>query len=195
MRGIMKAVTEAEIDAQEGLEDASHTPPRKRIGSRRIDLKRIDKTTLALSLVIAIGLVLIGRGLAVSLTGDDRADLPDAIESVEPFPEAVQVLSQTRVFVDLDPGYTGVFVIDGVELATINIEDVDEQFSAEPGQQIDLPATTVFEPGNFTLTFTPSDEALVQKFDTGLHRAQVIYWKITEGRQRARSYNWTFTVV
>ena len=73
--------------------------------------------TLAFSLVIAIGLVLIGRGLAVSLTGDDRANLPDTIESVEPFPEAVQVLSQTRVFVDLEAGYTGVLVIDGVELA------------------------------------------------------------------------------
>jgi hypothetical protein len=190
MPGIMEPVTEAEIDAHDGVDDPSHPRPRK-----RIDPKRIDKVTLALSLVIAIGLVLVGRGLAVSLTGDDRANLPDTIESVEPFPEAVQVLSQTRVFVDLEAGYTGVLVIDGVELPTINIDDIDEQFSAEPGQQIDLPATTIFEPGNYTLTFTPSDDALVKKFDVGLHRAQVIYWKITEGRQRPRSYSWTFTVV
>jgi hypothetical protein len=195
MPGIMEPVTEAEIDAHDGVDDPSHPRPRKRIDPKRIDPKRIDKVTLALSLVIAIGLVLIGRGLAVSLTGDDRANLPDTIESVEPFPEAVQVLSQTRVFVDLDAGYTGVLVIDGVELPTINIDDIDEQFSAEPGQQIDLPATTIFEPGNYTLTFTPSDDALVKKFDVGLHRAQVIYWKITEGRQRPRSYSWTFTVV
>jgi len=183
--GIMGTVTEAEIDAQDGVEETSNPQPRK----------RIDKVTLALSLAIAVGLVLIGRGLAVSLTGDDRAKLPDTIESVEPYPEAVQVLSQSRVFVDLETGYTGVLVIDGVELPTINIDDVAQQFDAEPGQQIDLPATTIFEPGNFTLTFVPSDAALVKKFDTGLHRAEVIYWKIVEGRQRPLSYTWTFNVI
>jgi hypothetical protein len=195
MPGIMERVTEAEIEPQDGVEETLHPQPRKRIDPKRTDPKRIDKVTLALSLVIAVGLVLIGRGLAVSLTGEARAKLPDTIETVEPYPEAVQVLSQSRVFVDLETGYTGVLVIDGVELPTINIEDVDEQFSAEPGQQIDLPATTIFEPGNYTLTFVPSDDALVKKFDTGLHRAEVIYWKIEEGRQRPLSYTWTFTVV
>ena len=79
---------------------------------------------LAFSLVIAMGLALIGRGLAVSITGDDRANLPETIESVEPVPEAVQVLSQTSVFVDLEAGYTGVLVIDGIELPTVNIDDL-----------------------------------------------------------------------
>jgi hypothetical protein len=194
--GIMELVTEANTAAEneaktradDEVDQAANEEPQ---ASR----KRFDKTTLALSLLIAIGLVLVGRGLAVSLTGDARAKLPDTIEEVDPYPEAVQVLSQTRVFVDLDAGYTGVLVIDGVELPTISIEDVDQQFEAEPGQQIDLPATTIFEPGNFTLTFTPSDDALVKKFDTGLHRAQVIYWKIIEGRQRPLSYSWTFSVI
>jgi hypothetical protein len=185
----MGAVTEANIDAAPDAQDAVDEPVRAK------PRKRIDKWTLVLSLVIAVGLVLIGRGLAVSLTGDDRAKLPDTIESVEPYPEAVQVLSQSRVFVDLDPGYTGVLVIDGVELPTINIDDVAEQFEAEPGEQIDLPASTIFEPGNFTLTFAPSEDALVHKFETGLHRAQVIYWKVIEGRQRPLSYSWTFTAV
>ena len=185
----MEPVTEANIDAAPDAQDAVDDPPERK---RR---KRIDKWTLALSLVIAVGLVLIGRGLAVSLTGDDRAKLPVEIESVEPYPEAVQVLSQSRVFVDLEPGYTGVLVVDGVELPTIDIDDVDEQFEADPGQQIDLPATTIFEPGNFTLTFVPSEDALVHKFETGPHQAQVIYWKITEGRQYPLSYTWTFNVV
>jgi hypothetical protein len=194
--GIMELVTEANTAAEneaktradDEVDQAANEDPQ---ASR----KRFDKTTLALSLLIAIGLVLVGRGLAVSLTGDARAKLPDTIEEVDPYPEAVQVLSQTRVFVDLDAGYTGVLVIDGVELPTISIEDVDQQFEAEPGQQIELPATTIFEPGNYTLTFTPSDDALVKKFDTGLHRAQVIYWKIIEGRQRPLSYSWTFSVI
>lgn len=185
----METVTEANIDAAPDAQDAVDRPPEGR------PRKRVDRWTLALSLVIAVGLVLIGRGLAVSLTGDARAKLPAEIESVEPYPEAIQVLSQSRVFVDLEPGYTGVLVIDGVELPTIDIDDIDEQFEAEPGQQIELPATTIFEPGNFTLTFVPSAEALVDKFDTGPHQAQVIYWKITEGRQHPLSYSWTFNVV
>ena len=185
----MDPVTEANIDAAADAQDAVDSRPEPK------PRKRIDKWTLGLSLLIAVGLVLIGRGMAVSLTGDDRAKLPDEIESVEPFPEAVQVLSQSRVFVDLESGYTGVLVIDGVELPTVNIDDVDQQFSAEPGQQIDLPATTIFEPGNFTLTFTPGDDALVKKLDTGQHTAQVIYWKIVEGRQHPLSYSWTFNVI
>jgi hypothetical protein len=187
--GIMEAVTEANIDAVPDAQDAVEQPVQRK------PRRRIDKWTLLFSIVIAVGLVLVGRGFAVSLTGNDRAKLPDTIQEIEPFPEAVQVLSQSRVFVDLEEGYTGVLVIDGVELPTINIDDVNQQFDAEPGQQVQLPATTIFEPGNFTLTFTPSDDALVKKFDTGLHTAQVIYWKIIEGRQRPLSYSWTFTVV
>jgi hypothetical protein len=185
----MEPVTEANIDAERDAQDVVEDAP------RRAPHRRVDKGTLLLSLVIAAGLVLIGRGLAVSLTGAARAKLPDTIESVEPYPEAVQVLSQSRVFVDLVSGYTGVLVIDGVELPTVNIEDVDQPSSSDPGQQIDLPPTTIFEPGNYTLTFTPSDKALVKKFDTGLHRVEVIYWKIIEGRQRPLSYSWTFTVI
>jgi hypothetical protein len=188
---MMEFVTEANIEAHADLPDeavAASPPPERR-------RRRIDKTLLLISFVIAIGLALIVRGLAVSITGDDRANLPETIESVEPVPAAEQVLSQTRVFVDLDNGYTGVLVIDGVELPTVSIDDLAEQFTAEPGQQIDLPATTIYEPGNSTLTFTPSDDALVQKFETGPHRVQVIYWKVIEGRQRPRSYSWTFTAV
>jgi hypothetical protein len=188
-------VTEANVDAGSqvhGTADdvgpaADDNAPRPR--------RRIDKGLLGLSLLIAVGLVFVGRGLAVSITGDERAKLPETIERVDPVPEAVQVPNQTSLFVDLESGYTGVLVIDGTELPTVDIDDLAEQFSAEPGQQIELPATTIYEGGNATLTFTPSDEALITGFDTGLHRAQVIYWRVEESRQRPRTYSWTFTVV
>jgi hypothetical protein len=180
-------VTDAHIDADPDTErDVPPTPTRRR--------RRVDKGLLALSLLIAVGLVLVARGVAVSITGDDRANLPDTIESVEPVPEAVQVLNQTNVFVDLVAGYTGVLVIDGFELETVNIDDVVTA-DAEPGSQVDLPDTTVYEPGNATLSFAPNDDAPVTGFETGVHQAQVIYWKVEEGRQRARSYTWTFNVV
>jgi hypothetical protein len=157
--------------------------------------RRIDKGLLAVSVAIAVGLVLMGRGLLAGVTGDERANLPDRIEAVEPVPEAIQVLAQTNVFVDLTSGYTGVLVIDGIEIPTVDVGEIAGQAGFEPGQQIDLPPVTIYEPGNATLTFTPSDDALISEFTPGQHQAQVLYWRPEDGRGKARSYTWAFTVV
>lgn len=156
--------------------------------------RRIDKGLLAISAVIAIGMVIVVRGILVGVTGDDRSDMPDLIESVSPVPEAVQVLSQSNVFVDLAAEHTGVLVIDGVEIDTVAVDDIGN-ISVEPGEQVDLPPVTIYEPGNATLTFTPSADAPIETFESGEHLAEVVYWRIDEGRNRARSYTWTFTVV
>ncbi len=155
---------------------------------------RIDKTLVIVILLVGLGIALVGRGLLVGITGEDRANLPELIEQVDPVPESVQVLSQSNVFVDLATGYTGVLVIDGLEIETININELRTP-EVKPGEQIDLPAVTIFDPGNATLTFSPSDNAAIRDFSEGQHRAEVIYWKVEDGRQRARSYSWTFNVV
>jgi hypothetical protein len=160
------------------------------VGRRR--RRRLDKGLLLASLGIALGMVLVIRGLAVGITGDERAGLPDTIEEVEPVPDAVQVLGQTRVFVDLATGYTGVLVIDGIELETVDIQRYATQ---RAGQQVDLPPVTIFEGGNNTLTFIPNDAAPIDRFSSGLHRVQVIYWEIDVGRERARSFSWFFNAV
>lgn len=156
--------------------------------------RRIDKTLLAVSLVCAIGIMLVIRGLLVGVTGEERSDLPAAIERVDPVPEAVRVLSQTSVFVDLAPGYTGRLVVDGVEIETVGIDEIGNE-SVEPGQQVSLPPATIYEPGNATLTFTPAAGAPVEEFGEGLHEATVVYWRIDEGPERSRSYTWTFNTV
>lgn len=163
-------------------------------GGRRRRRRPIDKSLLVVSLVIGIGLFLVIRGLAIGISGDDRVPLPELIEEVDPVPEAVQVPNQTRVFVDLATGYTGVLVIDGVEIETVSIRDLAETQSVEPGQQLELPPVTVYEGGNNTLTFVPNDDAPITEFTTGEHRAQVIYWQEEIGRQRAKSFSWTFNV-
>ena len=128
------------------------------------------------------------------MTGDDRSDVPDLIERVDPVPEAVQVLSQTGVFVDLATGYTGVLIIDGTEIQTVSVDDLAD-IDVEPGQQIDIPAVTIYEAGNATLTFTPSDDAPVERFESGEHKVQVVYWRVDQDRRRARTFTWTFNVV
>lgn len=159
-----------------------------------VDRRRVDKTLVLVIVLLGVGAFMVVRGLLVGITGDERADLPPLIESLEPVPEAVQVLSQSSVFVDLATGYTGVLVIDGVELETVNLDEIG-QVDAEPGQQIDLPPVTIYEPGNATLTFTPNAGAAITQFTEGRHSAEVIYWRIEDGRQRARTFSWTFDVV
>jgi hypothetical protein len=36
---------------------------------------------------------------------------------------------------------------------------------------------------------------VISEFSDGEHRAKVIYWRVEDGRQQARSYAWTFNVV
>ena len=156
--------------------------------------RRIDPSLLLVSAVIAVGLVLVARGFLVSVTGEERSDLPATIESVAPVPDAEQALAQTNVFADLAPGYTGVLVIDGVEIETVDLSEVQAN-PVEPGEQVSIPPVTVFEPGNSTLTYTPSSNGPVPRFDPGVHRVEVIHWRVDEGRQRARSFTWQFVVV
>jgi len=147
---------------------------------------------LVASLIIAISMVAIGVGISIAITGVDRQGLPDALEEVSPPRAASQVPAQTQVFVDLQTGFTGVLVIDGLELQTINLDEV--RGNSKPGQEVKVPPATIFEPGNATLTFDPSPESTISEFSQGEHIIQVIYWKSIEGRGRARSYSWSFTV-
>ena len=154
----------------------------------------IDKSIVAVSLALLVGLILVTFGVLSGVTGDDRSPLPEFIEEVVPVPEAVQVLNQTSVFVDLAPGHTGRLVIDDIAIDTVGVDELGS-IAAQPGVQIDLPPVTIFEPGNSTLTFTPSANAPITEFVEGEHTVQVVYWLIADGEQRARSYTWTFSTV
>ena len=155
-------------------------------------IRRPQWPLLLASLAIAVCLVAIGIGVAGSVTGRSAYRLPDEVEQIDPLPAAVRVPAQTSVFVDLQTGYTGVLVIDGLELETVNIESLQDK--NKPGQQIKLPPTTIYEPGNSTLTFDPSDDAQIASFSQGEHQVRVIFWKLIEGRSTSRSYSWTFNV-
>ena len=158
----------------------------------RTPLRRPQLSLLLVSLAIAICLVAIGIGVSMSVTGGGRKGLPSAIEEISPVRNAVQVPSQAQVFVDLQSGYQGVMVIDGLELETVNIDEV--RGNSKPGQEVRLPPTTIYEPGNATLSFDPTPESTISEFTQGEHIVKVIYWKTIDGRSRARSYTWSFTV-
>ena len=159
--------------------------------------RRLDRGLLAASLVIASGLVLIIYGFTSAVTGNDGIDRPEAIESVQPVENAIQVLQQDQIIVDLQAGFEGRLVVDGIELPTtvIGQSDVDPNEQPAPGQQIDLPTTAVFDPGNAVLSFQPVEGALSESFTEGEHEVTVFFWAIEDGPQQARAYTWTFDVV
>ncbi|MGH9136218.1 MAG: hypothetical protein ACRD0G_04115 [Acidimicrobiales bacterium] len=162
--------------------------------NRPIAKRRIDWPLAAASFGIAIGLLLIGWAVVRGVTGDDVTNLPDAIESVSPAPDAVQVPAQTQVIVDLSEGYEGSLEIDGVAFATTRIGDLSGG-DVEWGEQVEIPAGVVFEPGNGTLTFTPGPGIEIERFDDGVHTVKVVYWTVEDGDDDARSYSWSFNVV
>ena len=144
------------------------------------------------SLAIALGIVLVFVGVGSSVTGKAAQKLPAEIQSITPVRSATQVQSQEKVVVDLVDGYTGVLIVNGLELPTFSLDEI----SAPPGQEIKLPPAVIFEPGNNTLTFTPTKGALIEKFATGINTVKLIYWKITDGRNFAKpTFTWQFDVV
>ena len=154
----------------------------------------IDGKLAVASLAISVGLVLIGWAVVRGVTGDDVSELPEAIERIAPVPDAVQVLAQSQVVVDLEEGYEGRLRIDGVDFPTLRMEDLTND-DVEPGEQVEIPAGVVFEPGNDTLTFTPGPGIEIETFDEGAHQVTVLYWQVERGEGAARSYSWTFNVV
>jgi hypothetical protein len=165
------------------VDDATATEP--------VPRRRFDRGLLIASLVIACGAVLIIWGMVDALTGDDGIDRPDAIESLSPVENAVQVLQQEGIVVDFQYGYESRLLIDGVEIPVTPLDSIE----VEPGEQIDLPPTAVFEPGNAVLTFQPTEGAPIESFSEGLHEATVIFFRTVDGLDTARSYHWTFNVV
>lgn len=180
----------AEVETHDLDSDAAHAVT----GNNK---RKLDRGLLVASLVIACGVLLVGFGLTTALTGNDGIDRPDAIEELQPVENAVQVLQQERVVVNLQAGYEARLVIDGIELPTtiIGQADVDPSEAVEPGQQVDLPTTAVFDPGNAVISFQPVEGALIESWTEGTHEARVIFWRIEDGPEQALSYRWEFTVI
>ncbi len=164
------------------------------MGVVRVFGKRINTELLVVSLGIAIGLVLIGFGLMGGRTGRDALGYPEQIESISPAPNDRQVLRQTEIVVDLVANHEAVLLVDGIELPVTRLDELSGGL-AEPGQQVELPPTAIWDPGNFLISFRPAPGAPIEQYSVGTHTVTVIFWDIEKGREAARSYSWTFEVL
>ncbi|MEY4360862.1 MAG: hypothetical protein RL391_168 [Actinomycetota bacterium] len=156
--------------------------------------KRPRRELLLVSIGLGVGLTFVVFGLLSATTGRDSLGYPDAIIDISPAPNDRQVLSQTEISVDLEDGFEATLVLDGIELPTTRLEDVTGVL-AEPGQQIELPPTAIYDQGNSLIRFEPTEGAPIEKYSVGEHQVTVVFWKIEDGRGSARSYSWSFEVL
>jgi hypothetical protein len=148
---------------------------------------------LLVSAGVALGLVLIGMGLQSATTGREAQNIPAVIEEMSPGP-GDQVVQQAQVSVDLVEGYEASLEIDGIALETTRLDELSAEGnkSVEPGAQVEIPPTAIYDPGNYIISFTPQEGAPIEVFSQGIHTATVTYWKILDGKEKARSFTWEF---
>jgi len=141
---------------------------------------------------LSAGLGMVIIGFDSGLTGRDAMNLPDAIEGISPA-DGQRVLRQSQVIVDFAEGWDSSLQIDGIDLPVTRLDELTSEGAApQPGAQVELPPTAVFDPGNNTISFLPQNGAPIEAFTQGEHTATVQYWR-TDGTSKVRSYSWTFT--
>jgi uncharacterized protein YjeT (DUF2065 family) len=118
---------------------------------------------LLASMGIALGIVLVIAGLAAAVTGRDALRLPEQIERLSPA-DNEKVLRQSEIMIDFVAGFEAVLIIDGVEIPTTRIDELTENGKQpKPGEQIEIPPTAIYDPGNFTISYLPQDGAPIEE--------------------------------
>lgn len=156
--------------------------------------RRFDRQTLAVSVAVGVGLSLVVLGFSSATTGNEGRGIPLQIESMTPGP-GDQVLRQSQIFVDFVEGYVAELVIDGIALETTRLDELSANGSVpKPGAQVEVPATAIYDPGRFTISFLPQEGAAIESFTQGTHEAIVRFWKAVDGPTKARTFTWEFSV-
>lgn len=128
---------------------------------------RLQTMLLAVAGVVAVNLLV----AAVVIGGSEEGpELPSTIESVIPAPGA-GILAQDDVGADLLDTFTGVILIDGVEIP-------------EDQLRINLPLGEV--------SFRPGEGKDIARLEEGLHSATIVYWPQDRSREDAKSFTWQF---
>lgn len=184
-------VSDNDAPRESAQETADESDTRTSARGRR---RRPSIEMVLISAGLAIGLMMVILGLMSATTGRDALGYPDEIIEVSPAPNDRQVLSQTEISVDLIDGYEAEIILDDITIPTTRLEDASPQ-DVKPGQQIELPKTAIYDQGNSLIRFEPTEGAAVERYDVGVHRVTVLFWKIEEGRNTARSFSWSFEVL
>ncbi|MEI8161491.1 MAG: hypothetical protein WCG65_10550 [Actinomycetes bacterium] len=149
---------------------------------------------LLASVGVAFGIVLVVTGLNVAVTGRDALNLPEQIERLSPANNE-KVLRQSEIMIDFVAGFEAVLIIDGLEIPTTRLDELSENGKQpKPGEQVEIPPTAIYDPGNYTLSYLPQEGGPITELKQGDHQATVLFWKAPNTREKATSYSWKFSV-
>ena len=127
---------------------------------------------VAVSLLLALAAAVLYIGVVSSV--DHKTEITNSrnVVAVRP-PADATVLRQTRIFAELKAGFTGILIVDGVEI---------------PEDQLDR-----LEGAN-TVGFTPGEGTEIGELKPGRRCATVLYWQAAATRGSAESYEWCWQV-
>ena len=132
----------------------------------------LRKISVGLLLVLAAGILWYG--------GTQKAESPDpklldaAVEALSPPEDSPGVPRQQPITVDLQPGWTGVLLVNGVEIPEDQLQrtEAQNQFSFQPGEG-----------------------KIIEQLPPGPVTARAIVWRELESRETdSHSFSWTFRV-
>jgi hypothetical protein len=135
------------------------------------------KVLAALMLALAIA-AFVGAYFTFTETGEDpvlsSGGQDEFVEALIPARDS-QVPQQSRVGIDLATGWTGVLVVNGVEV---------------PEDELDV------TPELGMVEFTPAEGRAVEQLEGGRNCVTAIVWPLSEGRtEGAENVQWCFEVV
>jgi hypothetical protein len=90
-------------------------------------------------------------------------------------PRGSEILRQEAVGVDLRPGWTGVLVINGVEIPEDQVDDANLASTGE-------------------LLYVVGDGKAVEQFEAGENCIDAVVWRVEESRDDSRTVSWCFNV-
>jgi hypothetical protein len=99
-------------------------------------------------------------------------ELREAVEALIPAPDS-EVLQQVQVGIDLDNRYTGVLVVNGIEVPSSQTQRRD---------------------GTNQLFFSPGDDQVLEEWAARRNCVRAVVWPIAEGREESRNVDWCFEV-
>jgi hypothetical protein len=90
-------------------------------------------------------------------------------------PRDSEILRQEPVGVDLRPGWTGVLIVNNVEIPEDQVFDDNLESTGE-------------------LTYTVGDGKAVEHWEAGQNCVTAVLWRVEETRDEARNVTWCFNV-
>lgn len=150
---------------------------------------RLDRQRLITSGIAALALAFIVYGCNSGVTGAAAVHPPAGVERFVPAPGEL-VLRQTQIGADLATGFRGILVIDGQTVPTYDLapNDCSENTQRFTGKD------AVFDPGQNTVYYTPGPGSTIERFAPGEHRVSVVFWRLCENQDTAKTATWSFKV-